>query len=332
MFKILFHSSMHFNCDMRGIFTIITETYSPYMVLKKTKTVLLLRLLKCAAIFINERTGQLLFKWKKNENVILDKVGRGTETLFTNLYNTHITQGDVYHFLYKRLLFCSITSFFTAIHILFFELYDVKMGLCISLILLPITVVDRQWTVLVTKMFPRYERSKIIKIQHNTHLLLSPAIAVNIYHRATKTEHLCYMPDTVFVIMEMCIATLQILCGVYIFVFTCNDLFSIFDGKNIEFYPRLIIIVRIAKEITNFVSFCLEYVLTPLKFKKNSSLLEEFLSNLAKITSPEQVAHLINKDIKTCLCLDNYLKYAIDKNHNDMYLLISHIHCFDQIT
>lgn len=44
-------------------------------------------------------------------------------------------------------------------------LYNKFLYIIISIFLIPITILDRQWCALVTKMPPRYERAQILELQ-----------------------------------------------------------------------------------------------------------------------------------------------------------------------
>ena len=72
----------------------------------------------------------------------------------------------------------------------------------------------------------------------------------------------------------------------------------------------------------------LEKLLTPIKFKNNRHLLNEFLENVGNLTTFSQITDKIQaKEIKQCACLENYLQYKIDENHQAYFLTLSHIHC-----
>lgn len=313
------------------LISVFAEAYSPKRIIQKVRHVYFLRVLKLAAIFCNEKLGKALCKWKDKENVLLDRIGKDTEMVFKLLYEKKLTQKDVEVFINKRAVYCLVTILCTLLQILCSTWGKTKISLCISMLIAPITIVERQWATLVTKMFPRYERSKIIQIQRVTKNLLLPDVSISIEHRAKKIEKICSIPNLFFVFMEMCVGVLQFFCGTLLFVFIVHEILILFEINQSWVIGRVagyVSYIRIVKEITNVGSVILEKALTPVKFRNNSNLLIEFLKNVkAEITSQEISEKIQSREIKQCTCLEEYLQYQIGEDHQPFFFLISHIHC-----
>jgi hypothetical protein len=88
---------------------------------------------------------------------MLDFIGRSVTQLCRQLYAEDITEPLVMAFLRRRFVICCITTTATATQI-FLQMADAqRFSVAITACLLPLTIVDRQFCTLVTKMTPRYE-------------------------------------------------------------------------------------------------------------------------------------------------------------------------------
>ena len=271
--------------DETSLVKILAEVYNPKCMAIKVLPVAWLRVEKALALVINGGVGRACCGWKRHESRLYDHIGEQTATLCRVLYKTEITEELVRLFLRRRFLFCGITATATALQIIF-QLLDLQaVNFFITLLLLPLTVADRGFSMLVTKMTPRYERGLSVRVVASLLDALEP-----VYPEIEKPRRYKMYKFPVFNLthLEIMVASTQALSGMLILFYTFVVLedaamtadhvpryFDTGDGRcemgSLCFAPSTAIIaLRVLKEITNFISPCIEWGLTPLKYSNNS--------------------------------------------------------------
>jgi hypothetical protein len=141
--------------DERSVVRILLEVYHPRIMLSKLWRLPLLRVCKALVIVVNEPAGRLLCGWEAGESRLLDYIGKQTAAMCRQLYSQEITEELVFNFLRRRFLFCALTTAGTTCQILLQLAQTPTYSAIITFFLLPITIVDRQFSMFVTKMTPR---------------------------------------------------------------------------------------------------------------------------------------------------------------------------------
>ena len=145
-----------------NLIRILGEIYNPKVLAFKCIPTALLRVEKAFALVINQAVGQAFCGWKKSESRLYDHVGAQCAELCRALYGAEITEELVFAFLRRRFMFCGVTATVSAIQIAL-QLADIpEWNVLLSVALFPLTLVDRQFATLVTKMSPRYQRSLML--------------------------------------------------------------------------------------------------------------------------------------------------------------------------
>jgi hypothetical protein len=271
--------------DETSLAKILAEVYNPKYLAIKVLPVAWLRVEKALALVINGGVGRACCGWKRHESRLYDHIGEQTATLCRVLYQTEITEELVRAFLRRRFLFCAITATATTLQIIFQLLGLQGVNFLITAVLLPLTVADRGFSMLVTKMTPRYERGLSVRATASLFDALEP-----VYPEIEKPPRYKMYKLPIFNLthLEIMIASTQALSGMLILFYTFVVLedaamtedhlpryFDTGDGRcemgSLCFAPgTAIIALRILKEITNFISPCIEWGLTPLKYGNNS--------------------------------------------------------------
>lgn len=271
--------------DESSLVKILAEVYNPKYLAIKVLPVAWLRVEKALALVVNGAVGRACCGWKRHESRLYDHIGEQTATLCRVLYQTEITEELVRAFLRRRFLFCGITATATTLQIIFQLLGLQALNFFITALLLPLTVADRGFSMLVTKMTPRYERGLSVRVTASLFDALE-----TVYPELEKPPRYKMYRFPIFNLthLEMIVASTQALSGMLILFYTFVVLedaamtedhlplyFDTGDGRcemgSLCFAPSTAIIaLRILKEITNFVSPCIEWGLTPLKYGNNS--------------------------------------------------------------
>ena len=144
---------------------ILLEVYSPRMLASKLLPTVFLRASKALALLVNEAVGRWLFGWRRDESRLLDFVGKETKALCFRVYEEEAGEAFVRAFLVRRFTFCVLTSIGTIAQLLLQlngqpSLYPAL----ISVALAPVTIIDRQFATLVTKLIPRHDRSLLFQL------------------------------------------------------------------------------------------------------------------------------------------------------------------------
>ena len=247
---------------------IIYEAYNPKLIWKKIFSVSFMRIKKLLAVFINEKFGYIFLGWNGIENKLLDNVGNDTIVLYENIYQSKLNQTSVLFFLKRRAIYCLLTMITTIFQIIVSYLGFWYITIIISTLMIPITILDRQWCALVTKMPPRYERSLILQLQMCSQLHLKSDVCIDIKKRNTIRNNVkigfLKIPDIILVGFEILMGFIQFCTGAIIFgmtIINIMDVRCIFD-INLKTCMYIGIFVRLLKEITNieilmgFIQFC----------------------------------------------------------------------------
>ncbi len=136
--------------------SILIEAYNPRILLTKIVPVFKIRFLKIIGMVVNRFTGQYLLGWNGQENRMYDVLGKVVDSLFLRLYHHQLIQHDVFSFLHRRLNYAFITGTVTAAQIILTWQGTVFWAFMLSVVISPVTLIDRQWSTSVTKNPPRY--------------------------------------------------------------------------------------------------------------------------------------------------------------------------------
>lgn len=291
---------------------IIHEAYSPKLICKKICSVPLMRIKKLLAVFINEKFGYIFLGWNGIENKLLDNVGKDTIVLYENIYQSKLNQTSVLNFLKRRAIYCSFTMVTTIFQIILSYLDFWYITIIISILMIPITILDRQWCALVTKMPPRYERSLILQLQMCSQFHLKSDVSIDIKKRNTIRNNVkigfLKIPDIFLVGFEILMGFIQFCTGAIIFgmtIMNIMDLRCIFDIE-LKTCMYIGITVRLLKEMTNIASTSIELILTPIKYKNNIDLIIEFAQTIQEQNPTIDLLQIIrDKNLNMCECLLN---------------------------
>lgn len=289
---------------------ILYEAYNPKLIWKKIFSVSFMRIKKLLAVFINEKFGYIFLGWNGTENKLLDNVAKDTIALYENIYKSKLNQTSVLDFLKRRAIYCSFTMFTTIFQIILSYLDFWYITIIISTLMIPITILDRQWCALVTKMPPRYERSLILQLQMSSQFHLKPDVSIDIKKRNTIRNNVkigfLKIPDIILVGFEILMGFIQFCTGAIIFgmtILNIMDLRCIFDFE-LKTCLYIGIFVRLLKEITNIASTSIEWILTPIKYKNNIDLIIEFAQAIQEQNPTKDLLQIIReKNLNVCECL-----------------------------
>ena len=163
----------------------------------------------------------------------------------------------------------------------------------------PVTIVDRQFATLVTKMTPRYERSQMLRMVSSlfTALRGDTGGAVGPYPDLESPPRYKMYTCPIFNLthLEMLCGATQFLCGLVVFLYmalmlpgfhdpvtgenkTVGRYFDVGDGqcdrlgKLLCYHPDMLVpVLRCVKELMNILSPWIEWRLTPLKYLQSSA-------------------------------------------------------------
>ncbi len=341
--------------DETSLVKILAEVYNPKYLAIKVLPVAWLRVEKALALVVNGAVGRACCGWKRHESRLYDHIGEQTATLCRVLYQTEITEELVRAFLRRRFLFCGITATATTLQIIFQLLELQALNFFITALLLPLTVADRGFSMLVTKMTPRYERGLSVRVTASLFDALE-----TVYPELEKPPRYKMYRFPIFNLthLEMIVASTQALSGMLILFYTFVVLedaamtedhlplyFDTGDGRcemgSLCFAPSTAIIaLRILKEITNFVSPCIEWGLTPLKYGNNSGHFKDNINAIlahsggasavsAKIASDAEVKAAVAETVERFLidarstgggCCDTSKPIEEDDDENALYV------------
>lgn len=271
---------------------VLLEVYSPWtLVVSKLVPTALLRGGKVLALLLNEKVGYWALNWRPGESRLLDWVGQGTKALCRDVYGEQVDQAFVKSFLVRRFFFCSLTSVATVIQVtLDLTGRPSQYAAILSLLLAPITLVDRQFATLVTKMGPRHDRSLLFQLLLGLTDTLKPSFsdvpAPAPARAAGSTMRLCNLTQ-----LEMMVGFVQFVAGLVLAVWTAlvlsnghKDLaplcFSSGGGMFCFHFLPMAIAARCIKEICNWTSAFLEWKLTPSKYASNASMVSDACEHL----------------------------------------------------
>lgn len=271
---------------------VLLEVYNPWtLVVSKLVPTLLLRGGKMLALLLNEKVGYWALNWRPGESRLLDWVGQETKALCRDVYGEEVDQAFVKSFLVRRFLFCSLTSAATAVQVTL-ELTGrpSQYSAFLSLLLAPVTLVDRQFSTLVTKMAPRHDRSLLFQLLLGLTDTLKPSFsdvpAPAPVRAAGSKMRLCNLTQ-----LEMMVGFVQFVTGLVLAVWTALVLsnghrdhpplcFSSGGGMFCFDFLPMAIVARCIKEICNWTSAFLEWKLTPSKYDSNASMVSDACEHL----------------------------------------------------
>lgn len=273
---------------------IIVEAYHPVIAWAKLVPVLRMRCFKVLGMIINQKTGQLLLGWNGKENRLYDRVGHDVDDLFLKLYGHPLRQPDVFRFLRRRLQYALITGVVTGLQILLTWQRQVAWALALSVLVAPVTLLDRQWSTNVTKQPPRFARE--VALNHLSFPVGAILGASNEPRYKPPPRVRLKLHFMLLQWLEMFNGFLQFLSGLALFFLPGlfllrKDLPQLDLGHGVTFIVALNI-VRGAKELTNWLSAALEWVLTPVKYQQARDTLIAFLASLL-VFGPQELFTLL---------------------------------------
>lgn len=259
---------------------LLAEAYSPSFIKRKVFTVALLRLAKVTALVINQQVGRVLCGWNGRENLLLDWIGHRSRVLFSELYNgTNLDQDAVLCFIKKRLTYCIVTTVVTLIQILLTYIdttESLQASLLFSILTLPITLVDRQWCTLVTKLSPREERSHVIDFRNLLLQTVKPVCQLTmVQQRSINIRRINQL-----VPLEMFVGFIQTCAAAFLVCFNLTVAFNVNVLPGVPSLVYVVILVRLIKEATNWISCLLEWYVTPAKYAINERLFRSALDSI----------------------------------------------------
>lgn len=296
------------NASERNVFLILVEVYDPKTIAVKLFPTAAMRLGKTLALVFNEGAGRLLCGWRQGESKLLDAVGQHTAALCEVVYKEEITEPLVHDFLRRRFLFCLLTAIATAIQIILHLVFQAPgFAAMITLLLAPITLIDRQFATLVTKNTPRYERSQMLRMINALYSALrgdrgQPGPFPDL--QPPPRYKMYKYPIFNLTHLEMVCGATQFLCGLIVFFYMAlllpafrnektgeNDVigryFDLGDdqcdrlGRLLCYPPTVLVtVLRCVKELTNFLSPWIEWQLTPIKYSNNSNYFQDNVESI----------------------------------------------------
>eukprot|EP00759_Apiculatamorpha_spiralis_P040835 PhF_6_TR39649/c1_g1_i2/m.58816 len=255
---------------------ILKEAYSPTQFAKKFIPVLKIRIFKMLGMVFNQLIGKFLCGWNGKENRLYDNAGKLTDELYYSLYGTELTQTGVTLFVQRRLYYSFITSVCTIIQIICTAVNAVEIAIGLSVLLSPVTMMDRQWATSVTKSPPRYQREVF------RHYLVEPLCQA--YDIKPMPKYRLHRNPIVNVTTaEMLVGFVQFWTGLLLFLVPIAHVVDpqgtsqMIEGYTVLSTTVFLNILRVTKEVTNALSPSMEYYLTPKKYTANAQYLDSFL-------------------------------------------------------
>eukprot|EP00282_Hemiselmis_andersenii_P035515 CAMPEP_0169426760 /NCGR_PEP_ID=MMETSP1042-20121227/391_1 /TAXON_ID=464988 /ORGANISM="Hemiselmis andersenii, Strain CCMP1180" /LENGTH=324 /DNA_ID=CAMNT_0009536737 /DNA_START=288 /DNA_END=1259 /DNA_ORIENTATION=+ len=268
----------------------VAEAYSPGRVRAKLPPVVVLRLAKATAVFVNAGFGRMFLGWAKGESRLLDFVGLGTHRLFGQIYGRELCREESMAHLRKRLYYCVVTAFFTVVQIIFSYAQLHIFSLAISVMLLPI-LLDRQWSTLVSRMQSRYDRSQVSQLSRHLGKALAPLATTT----GMPTRFGLRGMDMLLGGLEMCVGGAQFVSGALIFAYSVSRA----ARPTAEVEPELVAAMtglRVAKELANLLSPLIEQRRQPAQFDRNEDCVRQILHGLTAVaSSPMELALRIHE-------------------------------------
>jgi hypothetical protein len=297
------------------IIYIIMDAYSPYKIYNRLWTVCKIRSLKIMAIIFNQKTGKYIFGWNGKENKLLDKAGYLTNKLYESQYKTPLTETIVYTFLRRRLHYAFITIIATIIQCILTIYNQIVICIIISIILSPITLLDRQWATSVTKNSPRYLREFVFNhlqeqlstilllykqyyenyIEHatlhndNTKMIMSTGMGIDTIKNFNVVQHIKVpLSITLLSIISSFTGFVQFVTGFVLFVlpFLCimyNDVRD-YNFNNTISMLWFLNIIRATKEIANLIAPICEFYVIPARYIQAKQTLSLFIDSLENVS------------------------------------------------
>jgi hypothetical protein len=278
---------------------ILKEAYNPSVIQVKLFPTIKIRAMKMCGLVINQQVGKFLLGWNGKENRIYDAVGAEVEKLFLQLYGHPLGQKDVQRFIHRRLHYAFITAVSTLIQMYFTYHAMVGEAYIVSLIVAPITMLERQWATSVTKNPPRLLRHVVVnQLQWPLSSIAATQVAAAKYGQADEGFLSWRTPLRVratkgFLALmgtEMFVGFIQFCCGLALMTFPLY-LVRHPELKHGDIYPGYSVLfflncIRMGKELCNWISPAIEKFLTPMKYAWGDRTLVEFAAVITSI--PEE--------------------------------------------
>jgi hypothetical protein len=269
------------------------EVYHPRIIWAKLRPVVWMRGVKLAALVVNQFTGKYLLGWSGQENRFYDAVGHRCVLLYQELYGERISVHGVRAFLIRRFQFAAFICCVSLIQIAAAYLKYPLVVMALAFLCTPITLLDRQWCALVTKMVPRYENdcARVI-CRHVTASLEGVAPELKSFNFRKRVWKSPLSVRAFLVATEMGFGFVQLITGTFLMGL------SVMAVRNPQIYsiPWLVwvqLFARIFKDISNLVAAMLLWYLAPHYYNSASSQIHDFLSALHQaVPSPEVLPSL----------------------------------------
>ncbi|EKX39989.1 hypothetical protein GUITHDRAFT_113984 [Guillardia theta CCMP2712] len=292
-----------------GVYDVMREAYSLSMIRRKAYITLHLRLCKGAALIVNEKVGRFMFGWKAHENRILDYIGQETSRLCQELYGREESDKYVRVFLRRRFLYCIISTCVTILQICSQLLHVEVLAVLLSLVTLPITLVERQFATLVTKMLPRAERSLALQFSHEANEMVRkhfPALkklprarmhrsrAFNLTSLEMAVGFLQFVSAGIIVLFSLFVLLKR---SLYLDVFLLSD-WCLHPLSCLDLSGK-VILFRVIKEACNWISPWIEETLTPEKYAFNERVVRSALTEIHRAAGIEELCRLLVESSST---------------------------------
>ncbi|KAJ1494363.1 hypothetical protein T484DRAFT_1877729 [Baffinella frigidus] len=268
----------------RRFLMIMREVYNPRLLRTKLGPTLSLRAFKIVALVVSEPVGRTLCGWRRGENRLLDFIGRQTTALCLRIYGQEVTEREVHCFLARRMHLCLLSIAVTVLQIGLQLVGAPAVGVVLTILLLPVTLVERQLCTLFTKMVPRFERSQVLGFCAATSAALQDPLAGLPRLPRYRMHGVAVFNATS---LEMLTGFVQAASAAIIFAYSLSLLFpsmssgpppevvDLGDGRCVLGPLCLsptwaIIVLRVLKELSNVASPLIEMHLTPIKYSRTA--------------------------------------------------------------
>jgi len=280
----------------------LAEAYYVPSLVRKAPTVLRLRLVKAAALVFTTKVGQVLFSWAPGENRLLDSSAREAGAMYAQLYGAPMDGDAAALHLARRRVFFGLTLSATTLQVVAMSYGFPAFAVVVSLLLAPVTLLERQWCTLVSKLQPRGVRSVVeVLVRRTTKAFVDSdaeaGATVPLFKSlGAKTRRFPVAPIRARLIAgtEMFVGFAQALCACFILLHSFVLVTGIGVGATIGVYVtevRIAIAARLFKEVCNGISPPLLRITGASLRQTSARHLERFLDELSAALSAQRATH-----------------------------------------
>eukprot|EP00667_Euglena_gracilis_P009137 EG_transcript_9272 len=267
----------------------LVECYHPRAILHKIWPIVWMRCMKVAALFINQLTGRWLCGWNGQENRLYNAVGDRCLSLYQELYGEPVSVTGVRLFVVRRFHLATVVSCVSALQLLAAYLGYPVVVMALALCSTPITLLDRQWCALVTKMIPRFE--------HDRSLAVCTALAAGLAPAAPALKDFPFRRQVwrrpgewraALVFVEALFGAIQMATGAFLL---CLTAYALHDPSilSVPLLVQLQFVARVFKNLSNYISALMLWYLAPQFYASASRQIHDFLGAVAKAVPVDEV-------------------------------------------